>query len=356
MGYSLSEMASFLNYQSNAAEAPVMRKWVLLALILSIAFHCGLYYWFKSTDLPHFSSATDRLVPRTFNVNHLTIDQKLLEETEENTPTPVVKTPVKNVPNLKPAPPKFETLIKEVRTTPDSVEPSQTILNEKPHVDSSTLKTVSKLQESAAKRMEHEMDAFKDQLLNDKPAVNSAPALNLTENIAQKNPESNKNSTALEAADGRLDQLLGNGLHVSDAPLQLPGGALFDFDKVDLNPVSLKLLEKVAELVQKNPKVTFEIEGYTDSFGSPEHNLELSAHRAESVKTGILKILADHKIQIDPAHIQAKGFGSSHYRLEPNPVTTGGQAAIDAEIARQQPNRRVEIVFRFPPAPAPAGE
>jgi len=344
-------MASFLNYQSNAGETPVMRKWFAFALILSLTFHYGLYYWFKSTDLPEFTPTIDRLVPRVFKVNHLTIDQKLLEESEEPTPPQAVKEPVKKV-QTSPAPvepPQFETLMREIRTTPDSLEPSRTILNEKPRVDSSTIQTISKLQERAAKHMEHEMDTFKDQLLNDKPAVTSGPALNLTENIAQKIPETNRDTTAIEAADGRLDQLLGNGLHVSDAPLQLPGGALFDFDKTDLNPASLKLLEKVAALVQKNPQVTFEIEGYTDSFGSPEHNLELSTHRAESVKSWILKILTDQKIPIAPAHIQAKGFGSSHYRIEPKPAnTTEGQSAIDAEIARQQPNRRVEIVFRFP--------
>ena len=343
-------MASNLNYQSNAAETPVMQKWFLLALILSLTFHCGLYYWFKSTDLPNFTPATDRLVPRIFKVNHLIIDQKLLEESELNLPPTTVKEAVKK-PILQPPTehPQFETLMKEVHPVPGNLESTKTILNEKPRIDSSTIKTISKLQENAAKHLELEMDAFKEQFLNDKPSVSNSPVLNFPENSSKKTLESSGDSAAINAADRRLDQLLNNGgLNPSDAPLQLPGGALFDFDKTDLNPVSVKLLEKVATLVQKNPKVTFEIEGYTDSFGSPEHNLELSTNRAESVKAGILKILNDHNIQINPAHIQAKGFGSSHYRVEPKSIITGGQSAIDAEIIRQQPNRRVEIVFQFP--------
>ena len=345
-------MASILNYQSNAAETPVMRKWFLFALILSLIFHGSLYIWFKTTELPHFSTATDRLVPRAFQVNRLTINEKLLEESEESTPPPAPKIKANKLKEL-PVPvekPQFEKLMTQVRATPDSIEPSKTIVSEKPRVDSSTVQTVTKLQEKAAKQMEHEMDAFKDQILHDKPAVSSGPSLNPNQSIAQKQPAENSDAAAMSAAAGRLDQMLGSGLQNSDAPLQLPGGALFDFDKADINPVSIQLLEKVAILVQKNPKVTFEIEGYTDSFGSPEHNLQLSTQRAESVKIGILKILTEKNIKIDPSHIQARGFGGSHYKVEPKPVTAGGQAAIDAEIARQQPNRRVEIVFHFPSA------
>ena len=352
MSYEWRAMAPFLNYQSNAAESPIMRKWFLFALILSLIFHGSLYIWFKTTELPHFYTATDRLVPRAFQVNRLTINEKLLDESEESAPLPAVNIPAKKVKELlvPVEKPQFEKLMTQIRATPDSVEPSKTIVTEKPRVDSSTVQTVNKLQEKTAKQMEHEMDVFKDQILNDKPAVASGPSLNPNPSIAQKRPMENTDTAALAAASGRLDLMLGTGIQNSDAPLQLPGGALFDFDKADINPVSIQLLEKVAILVQKNPKVTFEIEGYTDSFGAPEHNLQLSTQRAESVKAGIVRILTEKRIQIDPSHIQARGFGGSHYKVEPKPVTAGGQPAIDAEIARQQPNRRVEIVFHFPAA------
>jgi outer membrane protein OmpA-like peptidoglycan-associated protein len=346
-----AEMASFETYQSNAAEAPVMRKWFLRALILSLVFHLALFIWFKCTELQRFSTTTDRLVPRAFRVNRLVIDAKLLDETEDSAPPPPVKAPVKNVPNvqLPTEQPQFEQLMKEVRTKPDAVEPSKTILNEKPRVDASTVQTISKLQENASKNLERELDSFKDQLLNDKPTVASGPTLNINDSTAQKLPAGNTDAAALAAAAGRLDQMLGNGLSGKDAPLQLPGGALFEFDKADLNTDAIKLLEKrMTLLIQKNPKVTIEIEGYTDSFGSPAHNLDLSTRRAESVKAWILQRLAVGNIPLDPSHIQAKGFGSSHFRVEPEAPLDGSQAAIDAEIARQQPNRRVEIVFHFP--------
>ena len=347
-----TKMASYQNYQSNAAEAPVMRKWFLRALVISLVFHFGLFLWFKSTELRRFTQTTDRLVPRAFQVNRLVIDSKLLEEqSAESAPPPAaVKTPAKEIPNvqLPTERPQFEKLMKDVRTMPDVVDATKPIINEKPRVDASTVQTISKLQENASKNLDREMDALKDQLLNDKPAVAAGPTLKINDSSAQRVPVGNTDAAALAAASGRLDQLIGNGLHGSDAPLQLPGGALFEFDKADLNPASLKLLEKVAALIQKNPNVTFEIEGYTDSFGSKEHNLELSTRRAEAVKNWILQRFATGSTRIDPSRIQARGFGGSHFRVEPEAPANSSQAAIDAEIARQQPNRRVEIVFRFP--------
>jgi outer membrane protein OmpA-like peptidoglycan-associated protein len=343
-------MRAYENYQSNAAEVPIMRKWFFRALILSLIFHATLFFWFKATKLERFSTTTERLVPRTFMVNRLVIDSKLLDAQENDSAPPQVKKESKEMPavQLPTEQPQFEKMMKEVRATPDTVDSVKPIISEKPRVDASTVETMARLQENASKTMEHEIEAAHDQLLNNKISIASGPALKPADSTAERLPVGNSDAAAVAAAAGRLDQLLGNGLSGNDAPLQLPGGALFDFDKADVNPAAIKLLEKVATLIQKNPQATFTIEGYTDSFGSPEHNLDLSARRAEAVKTWLLQKLAASNIQFDPAHIQSKGFGGSHFRVEPQPVEGASQTVIDAEIARQQPNRRVELVFRLP--------
>ena len=43
---------------------------------------------------------------------------------------------------------------------------------------------------------------------------------------------------------------------------------------------------------------------------------------------------------IDPAQIETHGYGQSKFIVPPNP----NAGETDTEIARQQPNRRVEIV------------
>jgi outer membrane protein OmpA-like peptidoglycan-associated protein len=72
------------------------------------------------------------------------------------------------------------------------------------------------------------------------------------------------------------------------------------------------------------------VEGYTDSFGTFEYNLNLSQRRADSVKRYLVEVM-----QINPAQIQTRGFGPTKFRSSPN-----------GSIEEQSPNRRVEVVVR----------
>ena len=49
---------------------------------------------------------------------------------------------------------------------------------------------------------------------------------------------------------------------------------------------------------------------------------------------------------IAPERIGTVGMGSSKLIVQPQAFDMTKQAEIDAEIARQQPNRRVEIVIK----------
>ncbi len=68
----------------------------------------------------------------------------------------------------------------------------------------------------------------------------------------------------------------------------------FDFDRSELNIISFLELDKVVELLQKNPILRIEIAGHTDNKGDKKYNLTLSQKRAENVVNylvlkGILK-------------------------------------------------------------------
>jgi outer membrane protein OmpA-like peptidoglycan-associated protein len=89
-------------------------------------------------------------------------------------------------------------------------------------------------------------------------------------------------------------------------------------------------LQKLGTLIQRNPKATFSVEGYTDSFGTLEYNLDLSQRRADSVKRYLVEAM-----QINPAQIQTRGFGATKFRSSPS-----------GSIEEQSPNRRVEVVVR----------
>lgn len=64
---------------------------------------------------------------------------------------------------------------------------------------------------------------------------------------------------------------------------------LFETDQSDLLPASRIELNKVVEMLMKNPKMKIEVEGHTDNVGSDTYNLALSQERADAVATYILQ-------------------------------------------------------------------
>jgi outer membrane protein OmpA-like peptidoglycan-associated protein len=73
------------------------------------------------------------------------------------------------------------------------------------------------------------------------------------------------------------------------------------------------------------PDTLIRVEGHTDSTGTEEYNMDLSARRADSVKNLIVQK------GIAPVRLETMAFGES------SPVATN-----DTEAGRQM-NRRVEI-------------
>lgn len=103
-------------------------------------------------------------------------------------------------------------------------------------------------------------------------------------------------------------------------------GVHFDFDKASLRPEGKPILDEAAKILNENPDVTVQVQGYTDGIGTVEYNLGLSDRRAATVK--------DYLVSqgVASSRLTTKGFGKS------DPVATN-----DTEEGRAQ-NRRVELV------------
>jgi OOP family OmpA-OmpF porin len=101
----------------------------------------------------------------------------------------------------------------------------------------------------------------------------------------------------------------------------------FNYDSHILLPVSYEDLDIVVLTMENHPDWTIIINGHTDSNGSMEYNLDLSAKRAESVK--------DYLVSkgINPERIQCNGLGKS------KPLTS------ENDKESQKKNRRVEFIF-----------
>ncbi len=79
----------------------------------------------------------------------------------------------------------------------------------------------------------------------------------------------------------------------------------FDFDKFDIKPRYYGVLQQTAKVLKENPSLKIEIQGHTDSIGSPDYNQPLSQKRA--------KVIQDYLVQqgIPQERLSAKGYGQS---------------------------------------------
>lgn len=100
---------------------------------------------------------------------------------------------------------------------------------------------------------------------------------------------------------------------------------LFDFDQADIKPSAHSELNEVVQIMEENPDMKVDLQGYTDSTGPAVYNKDLSLRRANSV----MDYLNNNGINAD--RMSAQGFG------EENPVFPN-----DTKENRMQ-NRRVEI-------------
>jgi outer membrane protein OmpA-like peptidoglycan-associated protein len=317
------------------------------AFVFSLLFHLALVVFFRITKLERFAPATERLVPRAFSIPRLNVNPELIQENEgeeEPSPKKTADSPQIEIPLDKPS---AEQTLEEMRATPlaPPAELAKPIVSEAPRVDSTSLQTMARMQESASKSLDRELSAATSQILKDRPKSSAQSLLKMAEETQSgAAARSGRNGAGAVSGFSNLDNLLGQagGVKPGDAPVSMPGGALFEFNSAQLGPEAIELLRKLGTLIKRSPKVIFSIEGHTDAFGTDEENQALSLARAEAVRQWLIQ-----NMNIDPAKVQTRGFGSSRLLVQPKPYDSESQASIDAEKHRQQPNRRVEIVFRF---------
>jgi len=104
-------------------------------------------------------------------------------------------------------------------------------------------------------------------------------------------------------------------------------GILFDTDSARLKPESAPMLKSVVAGLTKNPNLKLEIDGYTDSVGDANHNLDLSKRRAQAVKDVLVS-----QFGVDANRLTTNGFGAD------KPIGSN-----DTPDGRAN-NRRVEFV------------
>ncbi len=323
----LKPMARYETYRSNAAEAPLMRKWIFRALIASLVIHAGLFVFFQVKTLENFGmQSVDRLTPSRFVVNKVTIDPKTLQDPDE------VKATIKDKPK---AVQKIEVPVEKIQPSEISVKPQNPeivspILNDKPQMTAMNTDLIAKVEASSSGAMDKELGSIANSLLQDSARSPKQPVVFTLPGGAKDAAGGVGEHEGIPGLRSLDDALGATGPLATGDRLGVRGGALFEYNKADLLQQAIDDLQKLGELIQRNPRATFVIEGHTDSFGDPTYNDQLSQRRADAVKAWLVT-----NMTIASERIQTKGYGSSKLIVTAN-----------HSIEEQAPNRRVEIVIK----------
>jgi outer membrane protein OmpA-like peptidoglycan-associated protein len=320
------------------------RNWIWFGLIISLAIHFGLCAYFYRT---RFQSADAVFTPHdqtpTFKVRSL-VDTGLDKSSVDQTNPAAKPNPDNTDVQLPDEKKSFDKILQDIQATAALPDDTRDVLPDQPKVEQPEVNSVlTEIERSTAQTLSNDPNALHEQSLlnNSSTSGRPQPALSGTElatSTAIKRPNTFTSKLPGDSAGpnrGRtpgfsdLDQLLAQkGPLGSGTKLRLPDDQLFEYDSDVLQASAISQLQKLGTLIQRNPRSTFSVEGYTDSFGTFEYNLDLSQRRADSVKRYLVEVM-----RINPAQIETHGYGATKFRSSPN-----------GSIEEQSANRRVEVV------------
>jgi len=320
------------------------RSWLWLGLIVSLGLHlalCAYFYRARFQSVDAIIAANQQT--STFKVKNVDLGQQLDKSSLDQT-NAAAKPEPDNTNEQQPDEKKaFDKLLQEIQASTAMPDDMQNVLPDNPKFEPDITSVLPEIERTTAQSLSNNPNAAHEQsLLNDAATSGRPqPALSGTElatSTTIKRPNTFTSKIPGDSAGPNkkgapgfsdLDQLLAQkGPLGSGTKLRMPDDQLFEYDSAALQSSAISQLQKLGTLIKRNPNATFTVEGYTDSFGGPEYNLELSQRRAESVKQYLVEAIG-----ISPAQIEARGFGQTKFRVSPN-----------GSIDEQRENRRVEIV------------
>jgi outer membrane protein OmpA-like peptidoglycan-associated protein len=345
--------SEFTDFEEALLQGRKQRNWLLFGLMVSLAIHgalCG--YFYRTSFISAEVLAQQRVPVPTFKVKSVEL-QTLDKPSQDQTNAAAKPEPDKSDVQLPDEKKSFDQLLDDVHASAALPDDTRDVLPDKPQVDQSDANSVlTEIEQSSAQTLSKSPNATREQSLLTDSATSGRPqpALTGTElatSTTIKRPNTFTKLPGDSAGPNRgrvpgfsdLDSLLSQkGPLGSGTKLRMPDDQLFNYDSADLQGSAISQLQKLGTLIKRNPKATFTVEGYTDSLGSPDYNLDLSQRRADSVKQYLVEAMG-----INPAQIETRGYGASKFLVPPRPVAVNTPEE-QVEIERQRPNRRVVIV------------
>ena len=177
--------------------------------------------------------------------------------------------------------------------------------------------------------LENQLDSSKNELNNSKNELSmSKSQLDAKQaQLEQERQARQEAETKLTSTLQAMKELQSVKEEARGLVITLSGQVLFASGKSELLPTAQRSLDNVAEAVKTQPDRAITVEGYTDSQGSRQTNMDLSQRRGEAVRSYLVSR------GIPDGNIKAVGLGPDR------PLASNGTAEGRAN------NRRVEIIL-----------
>src|SRR6266513_1623893 len=306
------------------------RGWLWFGLIVSLGLHLALCTYFYRTRFQTADALlSEALPPPTFKGKSVDLAQQLDKGGVDQTNPAAKPEPDKTDVQLPDEKKSFDKLLQDIQASAAMPDDIRNVLPDQPKTEQRDVNTVlTEIEPTTAQNLSNNPNATHQQSLLNETAMSGRPqpALSGTElatSTSIKRPNTFTSKMPGDSAGPNkghapgfsdLDQLLAQkGPLGSGTKLRMPEDQLFEYDSATLQASAINQLQKLGTIIQRNPKATFSVEGYTDSFGTPEYNLDLSQRRADSVKQYLVEAM-----RINPGQIETRGYGQTKFRASPN--------------------------------------
>src|SRR6185436_18736740 len=234
-----------------------------------------------------------------FKVKNVAVNDQIDKNSLDDTNAAAKPNPDNTQEQLPDEKKSFDKLLQDIQASAAMPDDMSDVLPDKPRVDPDATSVMTEIERASAQTLSNSPNAVHEQSLLNDNAVSGRPqptlsGTELATSTQIKRPNTFTSKLPGDSAGpnkGRnpgfsdLDQLLAQkGPLGSGTKLRLPDDQLFEYDSDVLQSSAIGQLQKLGTLIQRNPRATFSVEGYTDSFGTFEYNLDLSQRRADSVK------------------------------------------------------------------------
>src|SRR2546430_7079954 len=281
------------------------RSWIWFGLIVSLCLHITLCFWFHRTRFMSVESAFAEAPPAlTFRVKP--VDMSQIDKASSDQTNPAAKPNPDDTKEQQPDEKKsLDKLLQEIQATTQMPDELNNVLPDKPKVEQADVNSVmNEIERTTAQTLSQSPNATHEQAVLNDSSISGRPqpalsGTDLATSTIIKRPNTFTSKLPGDSAGPNkkgapgfsdLDQLLSQkGPLGSGTKIRMPEDQLFGFDSADLQPGDI--LHKLVDLLKRNPKATFTIEGYTDSIGTYEYNFDLSQRRADNMKQYLVEAL-----------------------------------------------------------------